>query len=400
MTLTMVGRLLDADRVQAAAERGIQLDPIGDLDTATIAAGSALFGVSFIMIVYSWCNHRYQPIRAKNLPQTTLLFVCGVLWFVGDIATNGHISMQFRGWKLFAPYIGAALCVLLFCAAGQIVSPSVTIKYDPSLELCMYSYVYRTCGLALQWAMWALVFVFMWLVRNIQPSFNEVRESLVIAMLTLLSLVQNTVMESIHSPVAAHKMGRNASTWIDFLDANLTIWVILGFPVYQSISNRKTYLMHWRAKLADDGFRREYNISANGEAGETTMYSLHTRPNSAERSKHSSVWLYQGMYENGLPHQDSALMPGQMTRAADITVETAVAAEETAVVETVEVVASLAAVITEAMVVTTEVIMAITEVMTEEVEVTVEVVAAATAEVVAEEETVAEDANYHAKPQF
>ncbi|KAJ2438841.1 hypothetical protein IWW46_004707 [Coemansia sp. RSA 2440] len=354
MTLTMVGRLLDADRVQAAAERGIQLDPIGDLDTATIAAGSALFGVSFIMIVYSWCNHRYQPIRAKNLPQTTLLFVCGVLWFVGDIATNGHISMvglwskcrvwrlwirltfmflfsccvlvrvyalywlfvrrqQFRGWKLFAPYIGAALCVLLFCAAGQIVSPSVTIKYDPSLELCMYSYVYRTCGLALQWAMWALVFVFMWLVRNIQPSFNEVRESLVIAMLTLLSLVQNTVMESIHSPVAAHKMGRNASTWIDFLDANLTIWVILGFPVYQSISNRKTYLMHWRAKLADDGFRREYNISANGEAGETTMYSLHTRPNSAERSKHSSVWLYQGMYENGLPHQDSALMPGQST---------------------------------------------------------------------------------------
>ncbi|KAJ2131677.1 hypothetical protein GGF48_001416 [Coemansia sp. RSA 921] len=354
MTLTMVGRLLDADRVQAAAERGIQLDPIGDLDTATIAAGSALFGVSFIMIVYSWCNHRYQPIRAKNLPQTTLLFVCGVLWFVGDIATNGHISMvglwskcrvwrlwirltfmflfsccvlvrvyalywlfvrrqQFRGWKLFAPYIGAALCVLLFCAAGQIVSPSVTIKYDPSLELCMYSYVYRTCGLALQWAMWALVFVFMWLVRNIQPSFNEVRESLVIAMLTLLSLVQNTVMESIHSPVAAHKMGRNASTWIDFLDANLTIWVILGFPVYQSISNRKTYLMHWRAKLADDGFRREYNISANDEAGETTMYSLHTRPNSAERSKHSSVWLYQGMYENGLPHQDSALMPGQST---------------------------------------------------------------------------------------
>ncbi|KAJ2153824.1 hypothetical protein J3F82_001694 [Coemansia sp. RSA 637] len=57
-------------------------------------------------------------------------------------------------------------------------------------------------------------------------------------------------------------------------------------------------------------------------------------------------------------------------------------------------------IITEVMAVTTEVIMAITEVMTEEVEVTVEVAAAATAEVVAEEETVAEDANYHAKPQF
>ncbi|KAJ2121979.1 hypothetical protein IW147_003782 [Coemansia sp. RSA 720] len=352
MVLTIAGRLLDADRIQAAAEQGIQLDPIDDLDIATIAVGSALFGVSFIMIVYSWCNHRYQPIRAKNLPQTTLLFVCGVLWFVGDIATNGHVSMvgpwskcrvwrlwirltfmflfsccvlvrvyalywlfvrrqQFRGWKLFAPYIGAALCVLLFCMAGQIASPDVTIKYDSRLELCMYAYVYRTCGLALQWAMWALVIVFMWLVRNIQPSFNEVRESLVIAMLTLLSLVQNTVMESIHSPVAAHKMGRNASTWIDLLDANLTIWVILGFPVYQSVFNSKTYLMLWRAKLADDGFRREYSISANGEAGETTMYSLHTRPNSAERSKHSSAWLYQDMYENELPHQHNALMPGQ-----------------------------------------------------------------------------------------
>ncbi|KAJ2499665.1 hypothetical protein GGH96_003328 [Coemansia sp. RSA 1972] len=147
------------------------------------------------------------------------------------------------------------------------------------------------------------------------------------------------------------------------------------------------------------------------------------------------------MAEDSLATQAVDTTAGTMTGiTAETVVETAVAAEETAVVETVEVavvinchkswaiqaVATqsaplreiiersgnkprlwdtlepyLAAVVTETMVVTTEVIMVITEVMTEEVEVevTVEVAAAAATEVEVEEEMVevVAGANYQRK---
>ncbi|KAJ1829825.1 hypothetical protein LPJ70_007084, partial [Coemansia sp. RSA 2708] len=71
--------------------------PVGSVDKATIAVGIAFFGLTFVLLVYAWCNRDYQPIRAKNLPQASVMFVSGVLWFVGDIAVNGHVNLA-GGW--------------------------------------------------------------------------------------------------------------------------------------------------------------------------------------------------------------------------------------------------------------------------------------------------------------
>ncbi|KAJ2306913.1 hypothetical protein IWW55_001225 [Coemansia sp. RSA 2706] len=350
MSLALVARALDADRIQAAAAHGISLDPVGGVDKATIAVGIAFFGLTFVLLVYAWCNRDYQPIRAKNLPQASVMFVSGVLWFVGDIAVNGHVDLaggwakcrlwalwirlmfvllfsccvfvrvyalywlfvrrqQFRGWKPVVPYLIAMPCVFVFCLAGQLASPSVTMRLDGEMGLCVYSRAFHISTLVLQWIMWALVMVFMWLIRNIQASFNEMHESLLIVLITLLSLVQNTVVGTVRAPIAAHSKGRNATTWVDFIDTNFTIWIILIWPVVQSIFNRSAYLALWRARLVDEGFRRGYDVSDTANHVETTVCSLDLRPASVDAPKDDSAWLYRTMYADApeLPGAPSAV---------------------------------------------------------------------------------------------
>ncbi|KAJ2851183.1 hypothetical protein IWW36_001322 [Coemansia brasiliensis] len=166
------------------------------------------------------------------------------------------------------------------------------------MELCLHARAYHICSLVLQWLIWVFVVVFMWLVRNIQASFNEVRESLLIAVIALIFLVQNTVFGVMDRPVASSKHARNAITWTDFICANLTVWVILAYPVFQSIFYRKSYLRHWRAKLMDEGFKREYGIAGNFQAVEATMCIAEASTHKTDLSKSKNSWAFQDIYEN------------------------------------------------------------------------------------------------------
>ncbi|KAJ2082561.1 hypothetical protein H4R24_001507 [Coemansia sp. RSA 988] len=212
----------DTDRIQAASNLGISLDPVTGLDSATIAVGSKL---------------------------------CG--------------------WQALAPFAASISCIVVFCLVGQLVSPDVTVRYEADAALCLEASVYRACGLALQWSMWALVIVFMWLVRNIQSSFNEVLESLLIVLTMLVTLLQTTVNDSKYNPLSAHRAARVASTWMDFINANIIVWIILAYPVYQSMFNRKRYSINWRMNLVNDGFRREYALSGSTEVGTGSIYSVY-----------------------------------------------------------------------------------------------------------------------------
>ncbi|KAJ2781211.1 hypothetical protein H4R18_003030 [Coemansia javaensis] len=287
------------------------------MDVATIAVGSGLFAATSALVAYGWCNHRYQPIRAKNLPQTTLMVVCGAVWFAGNVAANGHvradgggvwarcrlwhvwIRMAFeflffccvlariaalywllvrrkrvRGWSSFVPFAALVPCIAAFCIVGQLIPPWLSVWYDPGAALCLEARVYRACGLALLWAVWGLVIVFTWLARNIQSSFNEARTSLMVVAAMLVSLLQTTVDEAVHAPVAAHRAARIASTCTDFVVANLVVWILLAHPVYQSLFNRKRYSANWRSRLVSDGFRREYALSVSTVAGAGSMCSV------------------------------------------------------------------------------------------------------------------------------
>ncbi|KAJ1873443.1 hypothetical protein LPJ55_002298 [Coemansia sp. RSA 990] len=331
-------RVSDEDRIEAAAKHGYGIDPVGGLETAAIIVGSVFFGLTAILVIYSWFNHMYQPIRAKNLPQNTLMLLCGIMWFVGDIGSNGLVKTvgvwahcrlwnlwirffftfmfsccvfvrvcalfrlficqkQCSGLKILLPYTVAALCMVIFCLVGQLVSPEKTVKYDPEMQLCLHARAFHISSLVLRWIIWVFVVVFMWLVRNIQASFNEVRESLLIVIIALIFLVQNTVFETMDRPVASSKLARNAITWTDFICANLTVWVILTYPVYQSIFHRKSYLRHWRSKLMDEGFKREYGIAGNFHSIEATMCILGTSTHKPKPAKSKETWDFQDIPE-------------------------------------------------------------------------------------------------------
>ncbi|KAJ2424564.1 hypothetical protein GGF47_002838, partial [Coemansia sp. RSA 2524] len=72
----------------------MHINPIDNVDTAVIAIGSAMFGVTFLFLAVAWLKRNFHPIRAKNLPLTTAMFIAGVLWFVGDIPMNGHVLLK------------------------------------------------------------------------------------------------------------------------------------------------------------------------------------------------------------------------------------------------------------------------------------------------------------------
>ncbi|KAJ2716693.1 hypothetical protein H4R19_000499 [Coemansia spiralis] len=298
-------------------------------DTAAIAAGAALFAPTLALVAYAWRNRSYQPIRAKNLPQTTLMAVCGALWFVGNVAANGHVAAagawaqcrlwhvwirvgfkylffcsvlcrilalywlfvrrkKFHGWSSFSPLAILAPCVVVYCLVGQLAAPAATVRYDPATHLCLQARAYRFGGVGLLWAVWVLVIVFTWLSRDIQASFNEARESVLVAAALLASMLATTVSETISRPVAAHLAPRVAGTLIDAAAANCVVWIVLGYPVYQSLFNRKRYSANWRTQLVSEGFRREYGISLSTIMGAGSVYSMALPPTGSAYHKGSA----------------------------------------------------------------------------------------------------------------
>ncbi|KAJ1934085.1 hypothetical protein FBU59_005813, partial [Linderina macrospora] len=82
ITHTLWRRDPEMDRNDARID--VPRDPIGTSDRVISLGGLALFGLVGLMLVYAWLNRKYPPIRAKNLPLTTLMFFSGTLWFVGS----------------------------------------------------------------------------------------------------------------------------------------------------------------------------------------------------------------------------------------------------------------------------------------------------------------------------
>ncbi|KAJ1951529.1 hypothetical protein FBU59_000101 [Linderina macrospora] len=246
------------------------------------------------------------------------MFLCGVLWFIGDIPANGHVHAvgvwsycklwhlwirlvfgylfsccvlirayalhrvfvkhcRFRGWSMAVPILLAVAVLVIYCLAGQLNKDTATIKYIAELEMCKYTLVFHVCSLVLLWAIWLLIALFMFLIRNIQSSFNERRESMMTFIITMVSLLQTTFVSLLHSNSMLTYSVRLSSTWIDFINGNLTIWIIIIYPVYQSLFHRTAYQRQWLAKLENDGLKREYDVHSGGQSGEvmgSTKYSL------------------------------------------------------------------------------------------------------------------------------
>ncbi|KAJ2486133.1 hypothetical protein IWW37_005714 [Coemansia sp. RSA 2050] len=265
------------------------------------------------MIIYAWFNRSFRPIRAKKMSLITLLHIAGILWFVGNIPSNGHVKLvgafakckfwiiwvrvlfcfvyaaiiilrfyaldrvfnqnkSFKGWATAIGLVVVIIINVLFCLVGQLLDDDLTIMSMDWLEACDGTLEYRVACIVFQWVLWAGVAVLIYRLRNIQSSFNEFRESLALFVVAIITLTETTVMNIAFKNYPVMMPHRIEKTMVDTLCANVMIWLILGHPIYMCLFHRRKYETQWLEKLTKDGHKNAYEVSSAGQ-GHTTAYA-------------------------------------------------------------------------------------------------------------------------------
>ncbi|KAJ1799001.1 hypothetical protein LPJ59_002129 [Coemansia sp. RSA 2399] len=311
----------DEERVQYLETLlNMHVDPVGSADTAVIAVGSALFGITFLFIATAWLRREFRPIRAKNLPMVTTLFITGLLWFVGDIPTNGHVLLNgvfsnckewnawvhvlfsfwyttvlvircfaldrvfnqnkpTRGIAYYAPSAILILFYLGYSIATQVMPDKLTVGYNSDLGICVMTNGYQYVTVGVMWVNWLVFIIMMVRLRNIPQSFNEIYESLLICALGVAGMVKTSV---IHFTQPAYPLilgYRVAETIGDVIICNGVILVIIGYPVIRSLVRSEEYESKWIMRLRTDGLEDAYATSITTHINGTLSF----RPMSGKR---------------------------------------------------------------------------------------------------------------------
>ncbi|ORX65722.1 hypothetical protein DL89DRAFT_270671 [Linderina pennispora] len=291
----------DTDKVEIATLLGYQLELVGPSDYVVIAVGAVLNILTVLLIIFAWLNQTYRPIRAKNLRLTTLMCCACVLWYFGDLATNGHVRLtgkwrlcklwsiwcrdasvftysalmfiriyaldrvfnkhkSYTGWAYYGPIWALFIIIIAFSVTVQWLDDSVTVAFIETIEICKFGVAFRYANMGLLAIIWIAIAVAMFKIRNIESSFREVRECVIICVLALYLLVATTVVQ-VCAPDYALKRGLRAYvTFSDLLVSHACLWIILGQPVYMRVF-RKDYEHRWLQRLTRDGFENEYDVA-------------------------------------------------------------------------------------------------------------------------------------------
>ncbi|KAJ2768008.1 hypothetical protein IWQ57_003717, partial [Coemansia nantahalensis] len=291
---------------------GFQISNPDQDDKTTLYVCAGLYGLTFIMLVYAWCNYNYRPIRAKNLTWTTFIYIATVLWFVGNICTNMHVPLvgvwskcklwivwfrvlfcfvfasmtvvrfyaldrvfnQKKPFTTRSSLIAGAIVVafnVLFCLINQVLPDSKSIQYSTTLEVCDITMPFRIAAVTLQWVEWTACGYLIFRLRNIQSSFNEFYESIAIFAVIIGLLTETTVTNLHFEYFVFEKKRRIEKTVVDAVAGTLVVWLFIGYPIFMSIFNRHAYEKKWLEKLAKDGPSNTYNASSNPNG--TTAYA-------------------------------------------------------------------------------------------------------------------------------
>ncbi|KAJ2398720.1 hypothetical protein GGI23_003076 [Coemansia sp. RSA 2559] len=298
----------------------MHIDPVGSADTAVIAVGSALFGITFLFIATAWLRREFRPIRAKNLPMVTILFIMGLLWFIGDIPMNGHVLLKgafssckewsiwvhvlfsfwyttvlvlrcfaldrvfnqnkpTRGIAYYAPSAILFLFYLGYSIVTQVIPDKLTVGYNSDLEICVRTKGYQYVTVGVMWVNWLIFIIMMVRLRNIPQTFNEIYESLLICALGVAGMVKTSIVHFTH-PMYPLILGyRVAETIGDAVICNGVILVIIAYPVIRSVVGSKEYEGEWIMRLRTDGLEDAYETNLKPRIDGTLSF----RPMSGKR---------------------------------------------------------------------------------------------------------------------
>ncbi|KAJ2801818.1 hypothetical protein H4R20_003526, partial [Coemansia guatemalensis] len=317
---------------------GMHIDPVDGVDTAVIVVGSAMFGTTLVFMVVAWINRDFRPIRAKNLPLTTAMFIAGILWFIGDIPMNGHVLLKggwsrckewniwvrvlfcftytaviiircyaldrvfnqnkpTRGWKYYLP-IGALLgFVLVYSIVTEAMPSRLTIGYIAELELCSTTKGYVSVTLGVLWLNWLITLILMIRLRNIQSTFNEFYEFLCISALGVAAMVKTNIVHYLNPKYPLVHSYRVAETLGDAVIINGILLLIMAHPVVMSVLRPQEYEREWLLRLRTDGLQDIYETNLNLR----TDLPLHHAPRNhpANNSRYANAAIHSVVSDKG-----------------------------------------------------------------------------------------------------
>ncbi|KAJ1952578.1 hypothetical protein EC988_003479 [Linderina pennispora] len=232
------------------------------------------------------------------------MYITGLLWFVSDLPTNGHVNIvgswticklwaiwgraalvyvssccilmrayaldlvfnrkqPYRGWAVLVPIIIIAVVVLSYCITGQLVSDHLTVAFIPSLQLCYYSDAFRYASLSIVWLVWLVILYYTIRIRRITSSFNEFRNYLAQCIIAFLLIAETTALHIAFPRYPLNKTVRVVNTAFDIFISSACIWIVLAYPAYKCLFDREEYLNQWLWKLRDDGLQKAYGVESN-----------------------------------------------------------------------------------------------------------------------------------------
>ncbi|KAJ1896746.1 hypothetical protein LPJ66_003808 [Kickxella alabastrina] len=83
----------ELQRQKNAEEMLIRLDLRGKADLIMLIIISTVYSFDFLAVVYTVWNRKYASIKSKNVIIMVLIMVVSVVWFVGDLQSNGHLLL-------------------------------------------------------------------------------------------------------------------------------------------------------------------------------------------------------------------------------------------------------------------------------------------------------------------
>ncbi|KAI8320910.1 hypothetical protein GQ54DRAFT_199475 [Martensiomyces pterosporus] len=308
-------------RVIAASLFGINLDHIGYADLGVIIGWSAVHGLQLLALVYALWNRKYPPIRAKGIATMVLMYVAGVMWYVGDIATNEMVhptnkflsnciivtiwlrsilgqTMMFhvlalrcmslyfkyklkRRFKGLARNAASLILIAVPLSAGVIITvlPTArTVSYVRGAQICNFHKQFKETVVILTWIALGTLVLGSIAIHRVPCIFGENRE-VQIACAALVSVIAFHTTLFYKKPLYPSSLAwRISAVSVDQVAILASWWAAMGVPLYHCLANRDEYLLEWLQREAAGMPVLEGEVQhESGVASELTISKAYAR---------------------------------------------------------------------------------------------------------------------------
>ncbi|KAJ2267796.1 hypothetical protein J3F81_004948, partial [Coemansia sp. RSA 371] len=240
----------------------------------------------------------------KNIKLLGILYLSMMLWCLGTIGTNFNVDGYFNftssclllalwsrilvGMFMFAfvhifrlyvyirifkrrqkvtyvQYLAAAILYAVIIAAYGIpvtlMHNKLTVMFVPEFQTCVYGQLFSEMSFGIVWAAWLAFLVMAYMARNINTSFKEYKEMLIIVVLTSISIAYQTVVHHVVREYTAYRWARITSTFFEYLASQTSLVVLLWVPVYNCIFHRREFRRKFFDKMKADGMAARYGMT-------------------------------------------------------------------------------------------------------------------------------------------